>query len=296
MTKQAKLRSLLWLSIAVAALMFLSTGLSELEFLPARPFPLGLFGLAPSAGWPAESPPELPAFPFGFWGAAVLLMAAALLTLWIITFILRPQARKRMLTRLIAYLFWFLLIVGLTNLCRQLGFIGQLQLNPAQPELSELAAPIEAVPVPPGFISNPPPWLIGTVTLLLVTLPLAAAWFLWQRRPRGQASSLQLLAQEAQQAIEALQTGSDLKDTVMRSYQQMSRVLSEQRGIQRPKAMTPREFENHLSQIGLRSEHIRRLTRLFEGVRYGAMPPGEREEQEAIACLSAIVEAYGRPS
>jgi Domain of unknown function (DUF4129) len=74
----------------------------------------------------------------------------------------------------------------------------------------------------------------------------------------------------------------------------MNLVLSEQRGIQRQTAMTPREFELYLGQIGLKIEHIRQLTRLFERVRYGAGPPGEREEQEAVACLTAIVEVYGR--
>ena len=59
--------------------------------------------------------------------------------------------------------------------------------------------------------------------------------------------------------------------------------------------MTPREFEQVLGGLGLRDEHIQQLTRLFERVRYSAAAPGEREEREAEACLSAIVAAYGRP-
>jgi hypothetical protein len=58
--------------------------------------------------------------------------------------------------------------------------------------------------------------------------------------------------------------------------------------------MTPREFEQYLSQSGLRDEHIQQLTHLFESVRYGARVPGQREEAEAITCLTAIVQAYGK--
>jgi hypothetical protein len=95
-------------------------------------------------------------------------------------------------------------------------------------------------------------------------------------------------------AIADLQSGSDLKDTVLRCYVRMSQVLSEQRGITRPLDMTPREFEQQLAAVGLRDEHIGQLTRLFERVRYGARPAGEREEREALACLTAIAHMYRR--
>ena len=74
----------------------------------------------------------------------------------------------------------------------------------------------------------------------------------------------------------------------------MNRVLQEQRGLERPKAMTPREFERYLLEMGLQDEHIRRLTRLFESVRYGTNAATPQDEREAVACLSAIVEAYGQ--
>ncbi len=48
--------------------------------------------------------------------------------------------------------------------------------------------------------------------------------------------------------------------------------------------------------IRLQIEHIQRLTRLFENIRYGNKPSGKQEEQEAIACLTAIVKTYGQPA
>jgi hypothetical protein len=71
----------------------------------------------------------------------------------------------------------------------------------------------------------------------------------------------------------------------------MVRILNEQRGIQRRKHMTPREFEIRLEEAGFPGEPVRQLTRLFEQVRYGAKALGAQEERQAVACLTAIVEA-----
>ena len=90
------------------------------------------------------------------------------------------------------------------------------------------------------------------------------------------------------------QAGGDLRDAVLRCYRDMSRVLGERQGLARAQSATPREFEAQLAAAGLRDEHIRRLTRLFERVRYGARRADAGEEREALACLTAIVQAYGR--
>ena len=82
----------------------------------------------------------------------------------------------------------------------------------------------------------------------------------------------------------------------MRCYWEMSQILSKERNLHRPRGMTVREFEQYLADYGLRTEHIQQLSRLFERVRYGRKSPGPREEQEAMACLKAIVKAYGQPS
>jgi len=74
----------------------------------------------------------------------------------------------------------------------------------------------------------------------------------------------------------------------------MSRILSQERGIQRHHDMTPREFERRLAAVGLPERHVRQLTRLFERVRYGAREAGEAEEQQAITCLTVIAEACRR--
>jgi hypothetical protein len=53
--------------------------------------------------------------------------------------------------------------------------------------------------------------------------------------------------------------------------------------------MTPREFEDRLINRGLPGESIKTLTRLFEQVRYGSLNANPGEEDQAVACLTDIV-------
>ena len=82
----------------------------------------------------------------------------------------------------------------------------------------------------------------------------------------------------------------------MRCYWEMSQILSKERNLHRPSGMTVREFEQYLVDYGLRTEHIQRLSRLFEQVRYSRKLASPREEKEAEACLRAIIKAYGQSS
>jgi hypothetical protein len=128
------------------------------------------------------------------------------------------------------------------------------------------------------------------VALLLVTAVAGLGYYLWLNfRPLD--PPLVELAREAQSAVDSLRSGGRLYDIVIRCYHEMSRTLSESRGIKRQDAMTPREFESYLAAMGLPQEPIRGLTRLFEEARYGAKEPGPEEEEQAIASLTAIVEA-----
>ena len=154
-----------------------------------------------------------------------------------------------------------------------------------------LKEPQIGLPDPPAFITNPPAWFLLLFNITLVFLILGVVGLLHKLlRPKPDTQTL--LVQEAQSALADLEAGGDLQNTVMRCYARMSKVLAQSRDIERDKAMTPREFEIHLAEIGLRDEHIRRLTRLFEGVRYGARPSDRLAEHEALACLKAIVQAY----
>jgi len=117
-------------------------------------------------------------------------------------------------------------------------------------------------------------------------------WRLWHNRRRSE-ETLDLLAREARSAVEALRSGGDIRNVIIRCYFEMVQVLNRQRGITRKEGMTPREFERRLFELGLPVEPVTKLTRLFESVRYGAKDLGEVEERQALAYLEAIVQASG---
>jgi hypothetical protein len=74
----------------------------------------------------------------------------------------------------------------------------------------------------------------------------------------------------------------------------MCHTVNRRMGLQRERAMTPREFEQRLVDIGLPSQPVSQLTRLFEAVRYGSREPSQLDEKMAVNCLSEIGSAGGR--
>ncbi len=283
MTSRQRLWVLLISGLAIVAMVLLAAGLSDLEFLPGRPLPRRaragetlelFFGAIPGS--------EV----FGFIFMALYYIAVLLLPLAIIYVLISPEARKRVV-RSLGLLLW-LLALFLVMRARP-DLFQELQMQPgAAPSPDDVANPTFA------FAGSFPQWAVLLTTLGLAVAMAAVlvggAWYIW-RRGRAPSTPLEQLAQEAQEALVALAAGADVKDTVMRCYFEMSRVLSEQRGIERAEAMTPREFEGQLREAGLPGRHVEQLTRLFEGVRYGARIPDEQEERRAVACLTAIVEA-----
>ncbi len=289
MTKRKKIETILILGLAIGAVVLLAGGLSQLQLLPGHPFSLPE-SQATAEAQIASSPHRFELS--DFWKTVIAITVWLLFPLSLLYVILSREARKRILRDILwvaSTMFMIYLIIRV------------LQPLVSLPQLGEMG---EAGSVAPGegslemgeFVSHTPPWLVFAISVGLIALALGLLWYLWQRSHRPPESPLKLLAQEAQQAVNELRAGQDLTDTVLRCYREMSRILSERRGLRRHRAMTPREFEHYLEQTGLRSEHIQRLTRLFEGVRYGAKTTSEREEGEAMLCLEAIAQAYGRPS
>jgi hypothetical protein len=220
---------------------------------------------------------------------AIFILLLILTPIALVIVIFSPDLRKRTIREAI-YLavtgaaFYFILR-QVTPLLRDLGEDAEIDL--------ETIGSTPPVAVPEEFVTNPPEWLSLVFTVLVVVVFGWVAWRIWRAMMRP-ASRLDLLANEAREAIAEIQSGADLKDTIMRCYFEMSNVLHQERGITRGVAMTPREFETRLKQTGLPGRAIERLTRLFETVRYGAYRPGPAEEAEAISCLTEVVEACRR--
>jgi hypothetical protein len=290
---RAKLWPLLLLGLTLAVIIILAAGLSESTLRSTNEsFPTWIFyDLQAEPSVPDTLPTVQPLS--NNWRRLGLYLILGIFLLWLITLIKHPEARKRMLIRLIGYVFLILVIYVVFSNFRQ--------LQPPTPTGDDDVAigsdglfAQETPPLPPDFVNEPPQWLVIVITLFIIAVILGVAWWVWQRRTKKSEYPARLIAREAQQAVQRLEKGSSLTDTVKRCYRDMSRVLADQRGITRQQAMTPREFEQYLAEAGLGDTHIQRLTRLFEDVRYGNTTAGEREKQEAVDCLNAIARVYGR--
>ena len=288
MVKNPKQLLLIQLGIAVVVIIILASGLSKLHFDSGEPlniFALLFQGFTPMEAGAAPSPSgygaSLGAFVYVFW---------ALLAFSLIYAIISPEHRKRLLRS-------FIIILLLAFLLSRISEIAPGEEATSEPmEQGGMFGEADVVvPDPPPFVTDPPSWVFLVVNLLLLLLVLGVVWYFW-RRLRPKPDTRTLVIQEAETALFDLEAGGDLRDIVLQCYAGMSDVLRENQNIERRKAMTPREFEEHLTKIGMSDEHIKRLTELFEGVRYGARPSRGRTVLEARSCLRAIIAAYGEPA
>jgi hypothetical protein len=288
MSRHRKHTPLILLGITILAILLLSSGLSELQFQSGRSLnildKLGeLRSDEPISGKPGEGD-----FPIE---AVVLIFFWTSLVFALIFAIVSPRYRKLLLRTFITML--FLLFAFSLMRPSQPDTIIEDEEEPAQMDEAVLGQNAGDSPETPDFVSDPPHWFMMVVNVVVALLLAAAFWLLWRFMRARDDDTQTLLVQQAEIALSDLTAGGDLKDVIMRCYASMSQVLYQSRNIQRDEAMTPREFEIHLAEIGLQDRHIQRLTRLFESVRYGASSPGELAQREALDCLRAIARAWG---
>ncbi|MCL4505525.1 MAG: DUF4129 domain-containing protein [Chloroflexi bacterium] len=280
-------RTGLALAAVVVLLLLLAIGINGLQMLPGRPFDLGSPGAPPSGGNAVSGSNSDFAL---FIVRALFLAAAVILPLALIYMALSPEGRRQLMAYGIMAVGLVLIFMLLSNQNRKPGDESQTSGPAAQATTPPVAtrAPSDV------FSGTAPDWLATAISIALALLICGiagAAFYLAWRRSHQPKSALEELAGEARQAISALQAGGELKDTVLRCYREMSRVLQQERGIQRQAAMTAREFEDALLAIGMPGEPVRQLTRLFEQARYGHERAGAQEEKLAVDSLSAIVAA-----
>lgn len=290
MRRQRQVWTLVLLGSAVVALILLAGVLPQLRFLPARPLPIGnlLQGLIPHAPEIASAPQSTVVL-----RVLITIVVWVLLPISVIALIVSADLRRELLKKIPIYISVAFVVYWLLRLLR--AFMLSMSQQPqATGQSGEALDPSQSLfPTAPAFIADPPRWLVIALSAVVIALALLLLWS-FRPRVRRKPQSLDLLVQEAQTALDELQAGGDVRDIIIRCYTDMSRVLREARGVTRKEAMTPREFEQMLIGLELRDEHIQQLTRLFERVRYSAAAPGEREQHEAEACLSAIVAVYRR--
>jgi hypothetical protein len=284
----AKRNALLLLAGAGILVILLAMSLPTLKLFQGEPFSLG------------QPPPAATGSGAALDGSDLLLwilrgfaaLALIFLPIYIITSLMSGRGRKRLIINIIVFALLFYLADYLHNhpLAKQ-----QEQAPQTIGGMQQVDGQIGQATT--QFLANPPSWLTVAiiVTASVITVAVIVAVILIVRRRRQQAppSALEKLAEAAQTTAEAIQSGGDFKLSVIRCYQQLMQVVKEEKGIAREPTMTAREFEDQLVSRGLPQEAIRTLTRLFEQVRYGSLPPKPGDEAMALACLTDIAKACG---
>jgi hypothetical protein len=208
---------------------------------------------------------------------------------------LSPEARKRLL---IMFIRSVLTLWAVFYLMRNYGeqFLKNFALiePAADPVSSGTVAPMPVFE--PSQISPAFSYLISFGFILLWAVVLWVLYRGWKRYQLLHARKpLAEIARIARSSLDELSSGRNSSDVIINCYLRMSDVVSSTRQLHREIAMTPHEFALRLERAGLPGDAVKRLTHLFEGVRYGDRKSGPRDVNEAISCLNTILHYCGEP-
>lgn len=226
--------------------------------------------------------------------AQVSMWVVVLCIMFLIGMFMNAEWRKRLIRIAIrvGVTYWALYIV----FTRYREMLIEMGVDPDALANNELASAATG-DSPPAFAS-PQTITIATyivsfgIALLLIVLGWKA-YALWNELRATDAAPLKKIARIVRSSIEDLSAGRESTDVIMNCYYRMSDVVSDRKRLERSASMTPGEFAARLEQAGLPSDAVHRLTRLFEGVRYGAHRSGPGEVREAVASLTAILDHCG---
>jgi len=275
--------------LALGALTVLAVGLKNVSFNDGQQ--IGSKEADTFAPPQAVIVPEVPA------RTQSMLWVSLIVLFVLIALLLSPEGRKRMLRIIIrmAFIMW-----GVYFLFKRypdvFSFLGRAFLTN---QLGQEGAG-DAANVPPPVFTPPPetPWLSYFVSFLIILGIAIMVWSLyrtWQALSQRPPGALTDIARIARSSLRDLSSGHESTDVIMNCYFRMSDVVADKKNLQRGSGVTPAEFAVRLEQAGLPGDSVRRLTRLFERVRYGEQKAGPKDINEAVACLTAILQYCGEP-
>jgi hypothetical protein len=147
----------------------------------------------------------------------------------------------------------------------------------------------------PPQISPAFSYLISFGVALLLLIIVWAIYRGWKKYTALTNQPLSEIAKIARSSLHDLSSGRDSSDVIINCYLRMSDVVSNKRHLHRSIAMTPHEFALRLEHAGLPGDAVSRLTRLFEAVRYGDRKSSSKDVNEAVTCLTTILNYCGEP-
>lgn len=272
--------------LALGALTILAISLNEIPFREGQHF--GREEVTrPSVIPPAldQTTVEIPLInQIIFWGLVGLIVI-------LIGLLLSPEMRKRLIRIFIrvVFTFWALYFL-MKHHYLDLPLLGRPGAAPSQDA---------TVPVPTFEPPQVSPTFSYLISFAVALVCLILAWILYRGWKRyailNTKKPLSEIAKIARSSLDELTSGRNSSEVIINCYLRMSDVVSNKRNLYRHVAMTPREFALHLEQAGLPGDAVSRLTRLFEGVRYGARKSGPQDINEAVSCLKTILHYCGEP-
>ena len=277
MSRNTKRTLLLLFAVSLVSLVVLAASLPNLQLHSGTPFP----GSNASSDDLQSAIPISPARVYSI----PLLRGALALVFLIVMFYIPTRLITRVNLKIILQL--MLALVVLLILVYMLP-----DMTPAQstyvPNTSSEIATVPSFDYPVTPLGQPPQILIWFVIAGVV---LGLGWLIFivlKRRMNSAKIEVELL-QQAEDAVDALRAGMDLRNVIVRCYLQMTYAIQEEQGIERSDTMTAREFENWLEQKGFPTDPVRQLTFLFEKVRYSPQQTSYGDEKIATDSLNEII-------
>ena len=282
----------LWVAFAsifaLGALIGLAGGLENVTFRDGQSFGRS----------EAQAPSPLTGKPFDPDLAASLPTQLSIIVLFVLGIILiglllSPELRKKFFRMAIrvatAGLALYILFTRYPEILAQIG-AGFAQAANGSPPAPNNAEPLPAF-IPPQSVS----WASYLVSFGIAAFLVFTAWKIYSawKDLNPTSTPMQKLANIARTSLRELSSGRDSTDVIMNCYFRMSDVVSDKRNISRSVSMTPNEFASQLELAGLPADAVRRLTRLFESVRYGGRKSDSASVNEAVACLTTIMHHCG---
>ena len=286
---QRKLWIVLLAALALGALTVLALSLDNVPFNEAQHFARN----EPTEASPISARDVTDAWlGVPFWKQVIVWVLIALMIL-LVAMLLSPDLRKRLLKMLIraaataAAIYYLLRYYG-----PRLFALQQLATD-----LGHRPPPADAQPMPEFHPPQVSPLVSYLVSFAFALLWIAVIWGLYQGWKKYLALNskkpLEELARIARSSLNDLSSGRDSSDVIINCYLRMSDVVADRRQLKREIAMTPQEFALRLERAGLPGDAVRRLTRLFEMVRYGDRRSAPKDISEAVNCLNTILQYCG---
>lgn len=282
---------LILVTISLVALIVLSAGLQNLQLKAGQSFRLK--DLQSNHNPVNDMVHQFVSVPTWKQGAFYIL---ALLLILLVATLLSPEYRKRFIRFILSFLLSVYVFTYLIE--NKLITLPEIELGA---KAFQEAGDKSTDTLPPPSLFSPPElsnWVYFMISLGIILLFLVIVWGImrwWKKINQLYAptNTLTDIALIARSSLDNLSTGADWADAITNCYVRMSEAIDRTRGITRQEAMTPGEFAIRLERAGLPADSVRKLTNLFESVRYGSHKPAGNEINEAVACLNSILHYCG---